>query len=135
MYGVVAVGNKQYVMTEGETLLVDQLKAEPGETVSLTTFAENQGMGQADGLVATLRASSGATVSDSVVTWGDLPPSSVEAALTPFTLTLAESVAQLEISFDTIYGMAGSFSFDFGVGTTRRFPRGWGRRREAPGPS
>ena len=48
-YAVIAVGGKQYRVSEGERLLVDRLAVDEGETFSPSVLAVGEGTGISDG--------------------------------------------------------------------------------------
>lgn len=54
-YAVIAVGGKQYRVHEGETLLVDRLAVEPGETFTPPVLAVGDGGNLTDGGSVTAR--------------------------------------------------------------------------------
>jgi len=54
-YAVIAVGGKQYRVREGETLLVDRLAVEPGETFAPPVLAVGDGGSLSDGGAVTAR--------------------------------------------------------------------------------
>lgn len=88
--------------------------AEAGETVSFDLTVDNDGAGQADDVVATLRATSGATVTDSVRVLGDVPAGTLATA-TGFTAILASSAVTLELDLATPAGLLATVSFEAGA--------------------
>lgn len=54
-YAVIAVGGKQYRVSEGERLLVDRLSVDEGETFAPSVLAVGEGTGISDGGAVTAR--------------------------------------------------------------------------------
>lgn len=48
-YAVIALGGKQYRVREGQTIVVDRVRAEPGESISPTVLATGGADGISDG--------------------------------------------------------------------------------------